>query len=221
MMKKAATLLFAPALAALVLASTALVAPPAAAQTERPEGWSVRFDDPDATEDDLRMFVTMPPGWHVLSGPAAVYWGPDMEASGDFRVELEAHLFDPGQRREAFGIFVGGQDMEGDGFEYSYFLIRNGGEFIVKRREGPETPTVLPWTAHSAILSFDDREEGGSSVANVLVVEARGETVRFFVNDAEVASLSRDEFATDGVFGFRINHGLNVHIEKMEASPLP
>lgn len=219
-MKKTATLLFGPALAAVVLVSAALAAPPAAAQTERPEGWSVRFDDADATEDDLQMFVSMPPGWHVLSGPAAVYWGPEMSASGDFRVEMEAHLFDPGQRREAFGLFVGGREMEGDAVEYSYFLLRNGGEFIVKRREGAETPTVLPWTAHSAILSFADREEGGASVKNVLVVEARGETVRFFVNDAEVASLPRAQFATDGVFGFRINHGLNVHVEKMEASPL-
>lgn len=218
-MKKIASRL----LAALTVgfALTAAAASGASAQDqERPEGWNVRFDDPSRSEADIEMFTDMPPGWHVTSGPAAVYWGPEMEASGDFRVEMEVFLFDPGQRREAFGVFVGGREMESDAIEYSYFLLRNGGEFIVKRREGPEAPTVLPWTAHPAVLSFEDREEGGATVKNVLVVEAQGETVRFFVNDAEVASLPREQFATDGAYGFRVNHGLNLHISKLEASPL-
>lgn len=218
-MKKIASRL----LAALTVgfALTAAVASGTSAQNqERPEGWNVRFDDPSRSEADLEMFTDMPPGWHVTSGPAAVYWGPEMEASGDFRVEMEVFLFDPGPRLEAFGVFVGGREMEGDAIEYSYFLLRNGGEFIVKRREGPEAPTVLPWTAHPAVLAFEDREEGGATVKNVLVVEAQGETVRFLVNDAEVASLPREQFATDGTYGFRVNHGLNLHISRLEASPL-
>lgn len=187
---------------------------------ERPEGWQVRFDTPDRSEDDLEMFVDMPPGWHVTSGPPAVYWGPEMEASGNFRVEMEVFLFDPGERREAFGIFVGGQAMDGDDIEYSYFLIRNGGEFIVKRRKGPEAPTVLPWTAHDAVLSFADREEGGATIKNVLVLEAGPQAVRFLVNGQEVADLPRADFPSDGVYGFRVNHGLNLHVSKLEKSPL-
>ena len=220
-MKKIAPTILPAVVAGLALAATTLVGPPATAQElQRPDGWSVRFDDPSSSEDDLQMFVEMPPGWHVTSGPAAVYWGPGMEATGDFRVEMEVFLFDPGRRREAFGIFVGGRDMEGDAVEYSYFLVRNGGEFIVKRREGPEAPTVLPWTAHPAILSFADREEDSATIKNVLAVEAREEAVRFFVNGAEVASVPRDQFATDGTLGFRVNHGLDLHVSKLEASPL-
>lgn len=217
-MKKIASRLL--AALALGFALTAAASGASAQDQERPEGWNVRFDDPSRSEADLEMFTDMPPGWHVTSGPAAVYWGPEMEASGDFRVEMEVFLFDPGQRREAFGVFVGGREMESDAIEYSYFLLRNGGEFIVKRREGPEAPTVLPWTAHPAVLAFEDREEGGATVKNVLVVEAQGETVRFLVNDAEVASLPREQFATDGTYGFRVNHGLNLHISRLEASPL-
>lgn len=209
-----------PVVLALVVAFSSPLALAAQDDLERPQGWQVRFDRPGNSEDDLEMFVEMPPGWHVTSGPAAVYWGPEMEASGNFRVEMEVFLFDPGERREAFGIFVGGKAMNGDDIEYSYFLIRNGGEFIVKRREGPEAPTVLPWTAHDAVLSFADREEGGATIKNVLVVEADSETVRFMVNDQQVADLPRAEFAADGVFGFRVNHGLNLHVSKLEATPL-
>lgn len=207
---------------ALVLAAWPLPSVVAAQDQdlERPEGWQVRFDRSGMSEDDLETFVEMPPGWHVTSGPAAVYWGAEMNARGDYRLEMEVFLFDPGERREAFGIFVGGQAMDGDDIEYSYFLIRNGGEFVVKRRKGSEAPTVVPWTLHDAVLSFADREEGGATIKNVLALEAGADVVRLLVNEQEVARLSRDELPADGVYGFRVNHGLNLHVSKLEASPL-
>jgi hypothetical protein len=206
--------------AAAVALITALVATPVVAQEfERPDGWMTRFDDPDATEEQLEMFVGMPPGWHVTSGPAAIYYAPDQSASGDFRAEMEVYLFDPGQRREAFGIFLGGSDLQSDGQRYSYFLIRNGGQYIVKRREGSDAPTVEPWTAHDAILSYADRGEE-ASVKNVLAVEARGDQVHLFVNGNEVTTVPRSDFGVDGTYGFRVNHGLNLHISKLEVTPI-
>jgi len=201
----------------LVLAGVLMIGLPGhtlAQDHERPADWNVRFDNPEASEDQLEMFVTMPPGWHVTSGPAGIYWGPEMEAEGEFRLEMEVFLFDPGRRREAFGIFFGGRELMADAIEYSYFLIRNGSQFIVKRREGSEYPTILGWPGHEAILVYN-QDEGGSE-KNVLAVEAGTETVHFFVNDAEVASLPRSEVAADGTFGFRVNHGLNLHITRVD-----
>lgn len=208
--------IFAPLFASAILLFAVSI--PAQAQEDlvRPDGWQVRFDNPEASEDDLEMFVSMPPGWHVTSGPAAIYWGPEMEASGEYRIEKEVYLFDPAGRKEAFGIFVGGQDLMGDAVEYTYFLLRDGGEFIVKRREGPEAPTIHPWTAHEAILGWADREEEAATVKNVLAIEAGAETVHFFVNDAEVASLPRADIGMDGVFGMRVNHALNLHVSRLE-----
>lgn len=197
-----------------------LVAVPAAAQDlTRPDGWMTRFDDPSASESDLQMFVEMPPGWHITSGPAAIYW-PGGEVSGDFRAEMEVHLFDPGERREAFGIFLGGSDLSGAGQEYSYFLIRNGRQFILKRREGTEAPTVQGWTDHESILGWADRGADASSVRNVLAVEARGDRVHFFVNGDEVAVTSRADMPVDGIFGIRVNHGLNLHVSGLEVTPI-
>lgn len=192
-----------------------LSAPAFAQDLQRPDGWHVRFDNADATEADLEMFVAMPPGWHVTTGPAGIFWSPENTASGDFRVEMEVFLFDPGTRREAFGLFVGGKNLDGDAQEYSYFLVRNGGEYILKRRQGADAPTVRPWTRHEAILSYADRGDD-ASVKNVLAVEAHGGEVAFLVNGAEVARLPRSEFDVDGVFGFRVNHGLNVHVSRLE-----
>lgn len=209
---------FAPGLALLAVLTVPLGL--SAQDLKTPEDWSVRFDAASASRADLEMFVEMPPGWHVTSGPAAIYWGPGMEASGAFRVEMEVYLFDPGERREAFGIFLGGSNLESDAQEYTYFLIRNGGQFILKRREGAEAPTLQGWTGNDAIKSFADRGDG-ASVLNVLAIDADAETVRFYVNDAEVASLPRADVGVDGTFGFRVNHGLNLHISRIEIMPRP
>lgn len=207
-------------LLALALA-TSVAAPSLAAQDfERPEGWRVRFDEPSASEDQLEMFVSMPPGWHVTSGPAAIYWAPETEASGEYRIEMEVFLFEPrGMMREAFGLFAGGRNLDGDDIEYTYFLIRDGGEFIVKRREGAEAPTIHPWAGHEAILGWADRSDGATA-KNILAAEADADEVRFFVNDAQVAALPRDRVGMDGVYGFRVNHMLNLHISRLEAMPL-
>lgn len=204
-------------LSALTLA--ALVATPVAAQDfERPEDWKVRFDDPGATESDLEMFVEMPPGWHVTTGPAGIFWHPSNTASGDFRAEMEVFLFDPRGRREAFGIFLGGRNLEGADQEYTYFLVRDGEQYIIKRREGAQAPTLRPWTGHEAVTAYGERGDEASA-KNVLAVEAEGDTVRFFVNDAEVASLPRSEVPVDGIYGFRVNHALNLHVSRLEVRP--
>lgn len=205
---------------AVAVSLLVLLAPALAAQDlERPDGWQVRFDNPGASETDLEMFVEMPPGWHVTTGPAGIFWSPENTASGDFRAEMEVFLFDPQGRREAFGMFVGGVELQGGGQEYTYFLLRDGGQYIIKRREGSEAPTVRPWTTHEAIVGYADRGDAATA-KNVLAIEADGETVRFFVNDAEVAALSRSDVPVDGIYGFRVNHALNVHVSRLEVTPL-
>lgn len=201
------------------LATVLCTAPAAAQDLERPNGWMSRFDNAGASEADLEMFVEMPPGWHVTTGPAGIFYHPENTASGEFRVEMEVFLFDPQERREAFGIFIGGSDLQDATQEYTYFLLRDGGQYIIKRRVAADAPTVQPWTSHDAVRSYGDRGDE-ASIKNVLVIEAGAAEVRFLVNDREVAKIPRGEVKPDGIFGFRVNHGLNLHISKLEVRPL-
>ena len=202
-----------------VVAAVIFAAPAAAQDLERPSGWMSRFDNPGASEADVEMFVEMPPGWHVTTGPAGIFYHPENTASGEFRAEMEVFLFDPQGRREAFGIFLGGSDLQDPNQEYTYFLLRDGGQYIIKRRVAADAPTLRPWTSHEAVRSYADRGDE-ASIKNVLVVEAGSAEVRFLVNDREVAKVPRSEVKPDGIFGFRVNHGLNVHISKLEVGPL-
>jgi hypothetical protein len=193
---------------------TLLAAPATAQDLQRPEGWNVRLDRPNMTEADIEQFVAMPPGWHITTGHAAgIFYDPKMTASGEYTMSVKIHLFDPGERhREAYGVFFGGSDLQGEGQRYSYFLLRDTGEFIVKQRVGAEAPTVVGWTANDAIKKF----AGQGSVPNVLEVRVGADSVRFFVNGQHATSVAKSRLSTDGVYGLRLNHALNVHVEPFE-----
>ncbi len=185
-----------------------------------PVNWMVRFDrpNPDAVIGDKAetadlFFVNMAPGWHVTSGPSAIYYHPRSTAEGNYTATMDVHLFDPGDRREAFGLFIGGANLDAENQTYDYFLIRNSGEYLIKRRTGSETSTIQDWTQSSAVKRYTQASD--NSVMNKLQVTAGPEDVAFLINEMEVARLPRADVQAEGLFGFRVNHGLDLHISDM------
>ncbi len=194
------------------LALTLFASPVVAQESERPDGWMVRFDRANANAADHK-FVTMEPGWHITTGPAGIMYNPDKTARGEYRIESEIFLFPTGGRnREAFGVLFGGQNLPDDSQSYTYFLIRNDGRFLVKRRNGTRTSDVVSWTEHAAIKqNMSDTE----TAKNVLAVEVGAADVRFYVNGEQVTSVPRADIQVDGVVGMRVNHGLNLHVSSL------
>lgn len=204
-------------LVALVLALLAFGGALQAQQADsmpRPNGWHVRPDAADANIDDV-IFSNMPPGWHITTGPAVIVFHPDSSASGRYRVETEIFLFDPGQRLEAFGLFIGGRNLAAEEQRYTYFMIRQDGRYLIKRRSGRDTRVVQDWTEHAAILKYADRGEGATA-KNVLAIEVASDDVVFSVNGREVERLPRAGLDADGVVGLRVNHALNLHVTKLQ-----
>ncbi|MFD2531050.1 hypothetical protein [Gracilimonas halophila] len=196
---------------------------PQGTNLEVPEGWEVRLDhemedviiSSNPAEADV-YFVNMTPGWHITTGPAGIFYHPSNTASGNFTVTSELHFFDPGDRnREGYGIFIGGSDLQGENQSYIYFLLRNTGEFLVKQRMGEETEVLQNWTPSSAIIKYESGVTENSSVMNVLEVAVVGNAISFSINDEEVASVNSSVLTTDGIFGLRANHSVNLHISDL------
>lgn len=164
----------------------------------------------DAESADI-YFVNMKPGWHITTGPRAIFWHPASSTQGTYRAHTKIHLFDPQGRNEAFGLFFGGKNLKQDNQTYTYFLLRNSGEYLIKKRIGNETALVKDWTKTSAMTVYDDTSE--SSVPNTLSVEVGQNEVRFFVNGQQVETLPKDQLDTEGFVGLRVNHRLNLHVE--------
>jgi len=191
----------------LGLALSLMAGPLVAQELERPSDWNVRYDRPS---NDSLYFVTMTPGWHITTGPSGIFYNPAKTAEGEYRVSSEIYLF-PGERREGYGIFIGGNDLEADNQSYLYFLIRKDGRFIIKQRNGSDAPTITPWTEHAAIV----KQDGDENAKNVLAVEVGDQKLSFYVNDQMVTSVPRSQLPTDGVVGLRVNHALNLHITNL------
>ena len=178
-----------------------------------PQGWLMRFDRANATPD-MASFSTMSPGWHVTTGGrgAGIFWQPSMTATGPYRLDATIHLMKPAAHAEAFGVFIGGRELQAEGQKYLYFLVRQNGQYLIKRRDGSNTENVVGWTAHDAVPVA--AAEG--STRYDLAVDVGAENVAFIVNGVTVHTLPKAGLATDGVAGLRINHMLDAHVASLE-----
>jgi hypothetical protein len=173
-----------------------------------PAGWQARLDNASAKIDAVK-FEPSGGGFHVTSGPAGIYYKPDQKATGTYETHASFTQLEPAAHPEAYGLFIGGADLQGENQKYTYFLIRQDGKFLIKRRDGAATPNVMTWTEHSAIKKAD----ASGKMTNALSIDVGADKVRFLVNGTEVASQPKAQVDPTGVAGLRINHNLNVQVE--------
>lgn len=175
-----------------------------------PAGWMARADDKGDVSKIA--FNAMSKGWHVVTGPVhGIFYRPETKASGNYTATLDAFFFGPpGQYPEGYGIFVGGRDLSGASQSYLYFVAANNGKYLIKKRSGAATTTLIDWTPSTAIKTVAAGSK--DNVQNVFKIQARKDSVLFSINDVVVATRPRSELAVDGVVGFRVNHSLSIHV---------
>jgi hypothetical protein len=197
---------------------TLAVLTPLAAQT--PQGWKVRVDrstaasDPDASGDVK--FVTMGTGFHATNPKAAVYWNPANKAAGAYTLKGTFTLMKPSGHNNYYGLVFGGNALEGAQQSYLYFVIAQNGTWLIKRREGEDTSIVSPKTPNDAVKKPDD---SGKST-NALEVRVGADKIDFVVNGASVHTEPKTGAMakTDGIYGIRVNHLLEVHVDGFAVS---
>jgi hypothetical protein len=205
----------------LVIVATALAAVVLAGQA--PTSWRFRVDrsasasDPDAPGSVK--FVTTGSGFHATNPQAAVFWNPAHLAADSYSVKGTFTLLTPSNHTNYYGLVFGGHDLEGPAQSYLYFLVAQDGTWLVKRRDGDAlTTTVLPKTSSLAVKKPDS---SGQSI-NALEVRVTPAALEFVVNGTVVnrwldaARLVK----TDGLYGLRVNHFLDVLVDGLAAGPL-
>ena len=176
-------------------------------------GWEARLDRGDDPSGVLN-FMSMGDGVHATTAGrgAAIFWRTGDTASGNYTISASFTQMEPSDHPNAYGLFFGGSNLSADNQQYSYFVIREDGQFLIKKRAGSDTPDVVDWTPNGAVTQLDSN---GRST-NVLSVEVGASQVRFLVNGTEVSSQSRSAVDTSGLTGLRVNHQLNVHIGDLD-----
>lgn len=182
---------------------------------QAPQGWKVRVDrsasasDPDAA-GSIKL-VSMNGGLHATNPQAAVYWNPANTASGAYTLKGTFTLMKPSSHTNYYGLIFGGSGLEGAEQAYNYFVVAQDGTWLIKRREGEGTKSLSAKTPNDLV-----KKPGadGKSV-NVLEVRVGADKVDFVVNGTVVHSepKSGDFAKTDGIYGIRVNHILEVQVD--------
>lgn len=173
-----------------------------------PAGWSARTDE-EGKESQVK-FVTMDKGYHVTLGPATILWRAADKADGPLHAVGLFTQTRPTPHAEGYGLFIGGQDLGGAGERYTYFLIRQDGKFLIRKRSGGSTSNITSnWTAHPAIL----RPNAAGESTNRLEVTVTKDRLAFAVNGKEVYTADPRLVDAKGIVGLRVNHNLDVHID--------
>ncbi len=153
-------------------------------------------------------------GMVIETEPHTVVWPDDVgEVAPPYRVRVLLEK-EEGRRHEGFGIIFGARDLTAAEEEqrYSYFLIRGDGSFLVRLRDGPEVPVILPWAEHEAIRP----DARGENPENELAVEVGVDETRFLVNGEEVERVATAELFTRGKVGLRIAHDVRLRVRGFE-----
>lgn len=178
-----------------------------------PAGWTGRTDNASAKLSDAK-FVAMAPGYHVTSGPAAIYWRNANNVTGPFTATATFNQMKAPGHPEAYGVVFGGKSLEAPDQSYFYFLVRGDGKFMVKHRAGKEVHTLMDWTDAAAVR----KQDASGKATNTLVVDAsRPDSTRLQINGTQVAGLALG--GTDGLVGLRVNHNLDVHVSEFTITP--
>jgi hypothetical protein len=195
-----------------MLAALLAIAP---AFAQAPKGWKFRADhsseasDPDAA--GAVKFVATGSGFHATNPMAAVYWNPANTAAGNYTLKGTFKLIKSTGYDEYYGLIFGGNGLDGATQSYLYFMVTDDGTYLIKQRDGSSTHGVSPKTPNDAVKKPD----ASGMATNALEVRVKADKIDFVINGAVVTSLPKTGAAakTDGIYGIRINHQLDVQID--------
>jgi hypothetical protein len=144
--------------------------------------------------------------WEITTGPAHIVYAAKDSATGRYTATATFDQLEAPQHPEAFGIFIGGRNLDQPSQQYTYFVVRGTGEYLVRVRDGDKTRDVLNWRGGANVPKADN----AGKATYKLAAQVRADSVRFMINDKPVAAVAKSGIPTDGVAGLRVNHNLHV-----------
>ena len=185
---------------------------------QAPKGWLMRIDrstsasDPDAP--GIIKFAAAGSGFHAMNPQAAVFWNPANTVSGNYTLKGTFTLLRLSSHVNYYGLVFGGSGLEGAGQSYLYFMVGQDGSWLLKRRDGESTRDVAGRMPNAAVK----RPDANGKSTNALEVRVAADKVDYLVNGTVVQTMPKAGVKTDGVYGIRVNHQLDVQIDAFGTS---
>lgn len=189
-------------------------------------GWRGRVDRrplaQGRTINDSRV-VAVPGGMRMSIGPAAIFWNPANVAKGNYEVKATFHEHKMAMDHpHAYGIFIGGNDLESDTETLLYCIVYGNGTYAVKTFHGAKVTNLVDREPHEAIRKAGSDGE----TTNEIGVRVEGDKVSCVVNGTEIRSFSKSEViapdrlqSTDGIYGIRVSHNVELTVTGLTMTP--
>jgi hypothetical protein len=180
-------------------------------------GWQGKVD-PGAAKKGLSTadskFVQDGKSLHLTIGPAATYWNPANTAKGDYTVK--ASFKEPKMSTDhphPYGLFIGGNKLDSDQQSFVYCVAYGDGTFLVRGFNGETVTTVAKRQPNAAV----NKAAADGSVTNAISWTVKGNRAECAINGTVVAGFDKTELvgpgkleSTDGIYGLRVSHNLDV-----------
>jgi hypothetical protein len=159
---------------------------------------------------------------HLAVGPAAIYWNPANTASGNYSVKANfRQAKSSSDHPHPAGVFIGGKNLGTDTQSLMYCTAYGDGTFLVRGFNGKAVVQVAKRQPHEAVKKAGP----DGSVTNEVgwnVKDGRAECV---INGTTVAGFDKAEIvgpgkldSTDGVYGLRVSHNMDVVVSGFGAT---
>jgi len=150
-------------------------------------------------------------GFHIITGPPALYWNPANAAKGDYTVTA---TFDEAKQTinhpHPYGVFIGGSDLESSAPNALYCAAYRNGTYIIRMFAGGKRVDIVGKpTPHDAVK----KAAPDAPVEQQVGWTVRGDSVQCLINGTAVWSGRKADVAgsgklpsTDGIVGVRVSH---------------
>src|SRR5262245_17134681 len=186
---------------AIALAGVLQGAPQAAQDADRAiagggitvAGWTGAVDTQSAAQGRSikdSKFDKQGDGFHLLIGPAAVYWNPANTASGDYTVKATFNepKMAPSNHPHPMGMFIGGSRLGTPQQSFMYCTAYRDGSFIVRRFNGNSVTQVVRKSPNAAVKKAAGPED---PVTQDVAWQVKGGKVDCLINGTSVASFDK------------------------------
>jgi hypothetical protein len=197
-------------------------------------GWQGKIVDASSKSQGRKIedskFAGTPDNITLNSGPGGIYWNPNNVAKGDYTITAtfnEPKVKSAMSHEHPYGIFIGGNGLDGENYSLAYCAAYATGEYIF-RGFGP-APFAMGGRGKTANAAIHKTGADGG-VTQDIAMSVKGDKVSCSINGTEVVSYTKQSnppaatdligpgklTSTDGVYGIRISHNTDVIIKNFK-----
>lgn len=161
-------------------------------------------------------------GYHLSTGPAALYWNPANEGKGDFTVK--ATFTEPKQsfnHPHPYGVFIGGSNLDTAPSAVYCVAYRNG-TYIIRMFNAGKRVDIVGRPAPSDAVK---KAEADAPVVQEVAWTVKGDSVSCSINGTAVWTGTKADLTgegklatTDGIVGIRVSHNSDAMVNSFTLS---